>query len=601
VTSKNKSRLKALFPWIIVGLVLASIWGLLNTSDSKKSKTPATYSQVMEKIQGGLVKHITLQGDIATVVLTDNSLLQAQIPAKEQELIPSALKAGTVVQGLEVEAPSGLMSFFSSWGPTLLLLGVIIFMARQRDTGGKTAGSIFAVGKSKAKLLAAGESTVVFADVAGCDEAKQEVSELVEFLREPAKFEKLGGRIPRGVLLEGPPGTGKTLLARAIAGEAKVPFFTMSGSDFMEMLVGVGASRVRDLFKQAKAHAPCIIFIDEIDAIGRQRSGGGGAGSNGEQEQTLNQLLVEMDGFETGQGVIVLAATNRSDILDAALLRPGRFDRQVNVGLPDVKGREQILAVHMRKVPVAADISIETLAKGTPGFSGADLANLVNEAALIAAKSEKLHVGMPELEKAKDKLLMGSERHSMRMSEAEKSVTAYHEAGHTLVAKVFKNLDPIHKVSIIPRGRALGVTLQLPEADRYSLGKKRILDTIAMLFGGRVAEELFTDDVTTGASNDYERATQLAYSYVSQWGMSDRVGPVVISGSSVSEATRQAVDEEVRRILSEQYDRVTDLLRKHSDVMHALHNALMRDETLDAAQVQDILEKQVSEPLLSRV
>lgn len=596
-TPTNKAR--RFMPLLLVAFLLAGLWGLYNSVKPAEPVGESVYSEILAKVNAKQVTNLFVQGDFATATLNSGAKVRAHVPQREQELLAAAVKADVRIVSAEVEGPSGFSVFFMNWGPTILILAVIVYMARARNEsskGGGGAGGLFNVGKSKAKMLAAGESSVLFADVAGCDEAKQEVSELVEFLRDPKKFEAVGARIPRGVLLDGPPGTGKTLLARAIAGEAKVPFFSLSGSDFVEMLVGVGASRVRDLFKQAKANAPCIVFIDEIDAVGRQRGAGHGGG-NDEREQTLNQMLVEMDGFEPGAGVIVLAATNRADILDSALTRPGRFDRQVTVGLPDVRGREQILNVHLRKVPVSPDLKVEVLAKGTPGFSGADLANLVNEAALFTAKAAKRFVDMAELEKAKDKILMGSERKSMHMSQAEKSSTAYHEAGHTLVAKVLKHTDPIHKVSIIPRGRALGVTVQLPEADRYSMGKLRILDTIAMLFGGRVAEELFTPDVTTGASNDYERATKLAKGMVAAWGMSDLVGPVVITGEGTSEDALKQVDDEVRRILKAEYVRVTEILKKHKDAMDALHDALMEHETLDAAQVEAILKAQPSNPL----
>ncbi|CAG0992901.1 hypothetical protein RHDC4_02623, partial [Rhodocyclaceae bacterium] len=490
---------------------------------------------------------------------------------------------------------------FVSWFPMLLLIGVWVFFMRQMQGGG--TGGAFSFGKSKARMMDESANNITFADVAGCDEAKEEVSELVEFLRDPSKFQKLGGRIPRGVLMVGSPGTGKTLLAKAIAGEAKVPFFSISGSDFVEMFVGVGAARVRDMFEQAKKAAPCIIFIDEIDAVGRQRGAGLGGG-NDEREQTLNQLLVEMDGFEGTAGVIVIAATNRPDVLDPALLRPGRFDRQVVVPLPDIRGREQILKVHMRKVPLAPDVDASVLARGCPGFAGADLANLVNEAALFAARSNKRLVDMEDFERAKDKIMMGAERKSMVMSEEEKKLTAYHEAGHAIVGRLVPAHDPVYKVSIIPRGRALGVTMFLPEGDRYSFSKQRLESQISSLFGGRIAEELFMNQMTTGAANDFQRATDLARRMVTQWGMSDTLGPMVYGeeegeiflGRSVtthknmSEASLQKVDAEIRRILDEQYALARRLLEENRDKVEAMTAALLEWETIDADQINDIME-----------
>ncbi|MBL8503571.1 MAG: ATP-dependent zinc metalloprotease FtsH, partial [Rhodocyclaceae bacterium] len=493
-----------------------------------------------------------------------------------------------------------LMNLFVSWFPMLLLIGVWVFFMRQMQGGGK--GGAFSFGKSRARMMDESANTVTFADVAGCDEAKEDVSELVDFLRDPTKFQKLGGRIPRGVLMVGNPGTGKTLLAKAIAGEAKVPFFSISGSDFVEMFVGVGAARVRDMFEQAKKHAPCIIFIDEIDAVGRQRGAGLGGG-NDEREQTLNQLLVEMDGFEGTAGVIVIAATNRPDVLDPALLRPGRFDRQVVVPLPDIRGREQILMVHMRKVPMAPDVKADIIARGTPGFSGADLANLVNEAALFAARGNKRLVEMDDFEKAKDKIMMGAERRSMVMPEEERRNTAYHESGHVLVAKLLPKTDPVHKVTIIPRGRALGVTMQLPEQDRYSQDRDRLLNTIAVLFGGRIAEEIFMHQMTTGASNDFERATDIARRMVTQWGMSDALGTMVYGENegevflgrsitthkNVSESTMQQVDAEIRRIIDQQYGLARRLIEENRDKVEAMTQALLEWETLDADQINDIM------------
>ncbi|MCP3674314.1 MAG: ATP-dependent zinc metalloprotease FtsH, partial [Gammaproteobacteria bacterium] len=515
------------------------------------------------------------------------------------------------VKGTEPEETSFLAQIFISWFPMLLLIGVWIFFMRQMQGGGGRGGAM-SFGKSKARLLNEDQVTTTFADVAGCEEAKEEVGELVEFLRDPGKFTRLGGKIPRGVLMVGPPGTGKTLLARAIAGEAKVPFFTISGSDFVEMFVGVGASRVRDMFEQAKKSSPCIIFIDEIDAVGRHRGAGLGGGHD-EREQTLNQLLVEMDGFEGGEGVIVIAATNRPDVLDPALLRPGRFDRQVTVGLPDIKGREMILKVHMRKIPMNDDVDASVLARGTPGMSGADLANLVNEAALFAARSNRRVVHMEEFEKAKDKILMGTERRSMVMSEEEKNNTAYHEAGHAIVGCLIPECDPVYKVSIIPRGRALGVTVNLPTEDRYSYSKNFFLGQLSVLYGGRIAEEMVhgADGVTTGASNDIERATKIAHNMVSQWGFSERMGPLtygedegeVFLGRSVtqhknmSDTTAKAIDEEVRDIIDSTYAKAEELLKANEDILNSMAAALMKFETLDKSQIDDLMKrKDVKKP-----
>jgi len=517
-------------------------------------------------------------------------------------MVSDLLKAGVIIDAKPEEEPSLLMNIFVSWFPMLLLIAVWIFFMRQMQGGGKGGGA-FSFGKSKARMLDESTNEVTFADVAGCEEAKEEVSELVEFLRDPSKFQKLGGHIPRGVLMVGNPGTGKTLLARAVAGEAKVPFFTISGSDFVEMFVGVGAARVRDMFEQAKKNAPCIIFIDEIDAVGRQRGAGLGGG-NDEREQTLNALLVEMDGFEGTAGVIVVAATNRPDVLDPALLRPGRFDRQVTVPLPDIRGREQILHVHMRKVPLSPDVRADIIARGTPGMSGADLANLVNEAALFAARANKRLVDMEDFEKAKDKIFMGAERRSMVMPEHEKRNTAYHESGHAVVAQLLPKTDPVHKVTIIPRGRALGVTMQLPVEDRFSMDREEILQTIAVLFGGRIAEEVFMKQMTTGASNDFERATQMARNMVTQWGMSESLGPMVYGetegevflGRSVtthknmSEATMKSVDEEIRRIIDQQYALARKLVEENRDKIEAMATALLEWETINSDQIGDIME-----------
>ncbi|MGA1080493.1 MAG: ATP-dependent zinc metalloprotease FtsH, partial [Steroidobacteraceae bacterium] len=507
------------------------------------------------------------------------------------------------------EEGSLLMTLLVSWGPMLLLIGVWVYFMRQMQGGGK--GGAFSFGKSKARMLDEANNSTTFADVAGCDEAKEEVKELVDFLKDPQKFQKLGGRIPRGVLLVGPPGTGKTLLAKAIAGEAKVPFFTISGSDFVEMFVGVGASRVRDMFEQAKKHAPCIIFIDEIDAVGRHRGAGLGGGHD-EREQTLNQLLVEMDGFEGNEGIIVIAATNRPDVLDPALLRPGRFDRQVVVPLPDVRGREHILKVHMRRVPLGDDVNPSIIARGTPGFSGADLMNLVNEAALFAARANKRTVTMEEFERAKDKIMMGAERRSMVMSEEEKRLTAYHEAGHAIVGLSVPEHDPVYKVTIIPRGRALGVTMFLPEADRYSTSKRRLESRIATLFGGRVAEEIVfgAEAVTTGASNDIERATELARNMVTKWGLSERLGTLtyaeddgeVFLGRSVTQhkqvgdKTRDVIDEEIRRLIDDNYQRARDILSSSMEKLHVMAEALIRYETIDEQQIKDIMDGRQPNP-----
>jgi len=517
------------------------------------------------------------------------------------------MKFGVQVNAKPEEEQSLLLNIFVSWFPMLLLIGVWVFFMRQMQGGGR--GGAFSFGKSRARMLDEGNNSITFADVAGCDEAKEEVQELVEFLRDPSKFQKLGGRIPRGVLMVGSPGTGKTLLAKAIAGEAKVPFFSISGSDFVEMFVGVGAARVRDMFENAKKHAPCILFIDEIDAVGRQRGAGLGGG-NDEREQTLNQLLVEMDGFETGQGIIVIAATNRPDVLDPALLRPGRFDRQVVVPLPDIRGREQILNVHMRKVPIGQDVRADLLARGTPGFSGADLANLVNEAALFAARRSARVVEMVDFERAKDKILMGAERRSIVMPEEERRNTAYHESGHAVVARMLPKTDPVHKVTIIPRGRALGVTMQLPVEDRYSMDRDRMLNTVAVLFGGRIAEELFMHQMTTGASNDFERATSIARDMVTRYGMSDVLGPMVYAenegeiflGRSItkttnmSEETMRKVDSEIRRIIDEQYAVARNILDTNRDKVEAMAKALLDWETIDADQIDDIISGRPPRP-----
>ncbi|TEA79890.1 ATP-dependent zinc metalloprotease FtsH [Allopusillimonas ginsengisoli] len=584
--------------WMVIALVLFTVFkqfdGRAATSDS------VTYTQFMNDAQAGRINKVDIQGD-TLYVTPDSGRPYSLTSPGDLWMVPELVKSGVQVSGKAREEPSFLTSLFISWFPMLLLIGVWIFFMRQMQGGGK--GGAFSFGKSRARMLDENTNSITFADVAGCDEAKEDVQELVDFLRDPTKFQRLGGRIPRGVLMVGSPGTGKTLLAKAIAGEAKVPFFSISGSDFVEMFVGVGAARVRDMFENAKKQAPCIIFIDEIDAVGRQRGAGLGGG-NDEREQTLNQLLVEMDGFETGQGVLVIAATNRPDVLDPALLRPGRFDRQVVVSLPDIRGREQILKVHMRKVPLATNVDPLVLARGTPGFSGADLANLVNEAALFAARRSGRTVDMSDFEKAKDKIIMGAERRSIVMPEEERRNTAYHESGHALVARMLPKTDPVHKVTIIPRGRALGVTMQLPEGDRYSMDKERLLNTIAVLFGGRIAEEVFMNQMTTGASNDFERATAIARDIVTRYGMTDSLGPVVYAENEgevflgrsvtktthVSEATMQKVDHEIRSIIDEQYTVARNIIEQNRDKMHAMANALLEWETIDADQIQDIME-----------
>ena len=584
--------------WMVIALVLFTVF---KQFDGRPPATDGvTYTQFMNDARSGRISKVDIQGDTLHVTPDSGRSYSLTSPG-DLWMVPELVKSGVQVSGKAREEPSFLTSLFISWFPMLLLIGVWVFFMRQMQGGGK--GGAFSFGKSRARLLDENSNPVTFADVAGCDEAKEDVQELVDFLRDPSRFQRLGGRIPRGILMVGSPGTGKTLLARAIAGEAKVPFFSISGSDFVEMFVGVGASRVRDMFETAKKQSPCIIFIDEIDAVGRQRGAGLGGG-NDEREQTLNQLLVEMDGFETGQGVLVIAATNRSDVLDPALLRPGRFDRQVVVGLPDIRGREQILKVHMRKVPLAPNVDAVVLARGTPGFSGADLANLVNEAALFAARRNGRTVDMQDFERAKDKIIMGAERRTMIMPEEERRNTAYHEAGHALVACMLPKTDPVHKVTIIPRGRALGVTMQLPEGDRYSMDKERLLNMIAVLFGGRIAEEVFMNQMTTGASNDFERATQIARDIVTRYGMTDSLGPVVYAENEgevflgrsvtktthVSEATMQKVDFEIRKIIDEQYAVARKLIEDNMDKMHAMAKALLEWETIDADQIDDIMK-----------
>jgi cell division protease FtsH len=560
--------------------------------------TPIPYSDFLDEVKSQRIREATIEDRTIIAITNDGKKIKATTTNLDRGLIGDLVNNGVKFDVKQPEPPSFLSQIFISWFPMLLLIGVWVFFMRQMQGGGK--GGAFSFGKSKARMLDEHQNAVTFADVAGCDEAKEEVSELVDFLRDPTKFQKLGGRIPRGVLMVGPPGTGKTLLARAIAGEAKVPFFTISGSDFVEMFVGVGASRVRDMFENAKKHSPCIIFIDEIDAVGRHRGAGMGGG-NDEREQTLNQLLVEMDGFEANAGVIVIAATNRSDVLDKALLRPGRFDRQVVVGLPDIRGREQILMVHMRKVPIAPDVRADVLARGTPGFSGADLANLVNESALFAARRNKRLVEMQDFEDAKDKIVMGPERKSAVMREEERRNTAFHESGHAVVAKLLPKADPVHKVTIMPRGMALGLTWQLPEHDRVNMYKDKMLEDIAILFGGRISEEIFMNQMSTGASNDFERATKLARAMVTRFGMSESLGTMVyedsdqdsyfgrMSSKTVSEATQQKVDMEIRNILDQQYAMSRSLLERNRDKVEAMAKALLEWETIDADQINDIM------------
>ena len=590
----NNNLMQKVGVWLIVGLVLFTVF---KQFDKPRAQENITYSQFMEDAKNGKVKRVDVQGRSIQVVPMDGQKYSVVSPG-DIWMVGDLMKYGVQVTGKADEEQSLLVSAFYYLGPTLLIIGFWFLMMRQMQGGGK--GGTFSFGKSKARLIDENTNAITFADVAGCDEAKEEVFELVDFLKEPTKFQKLGGHIPRGVLLVGPPGTGKTLLAKAIAGEAKVPFFAISGSDFVEMFVGVGAARVRDMFENAKKQAPCIVFIDEIDAVGRHRGAGMGGG-NDEREQTLNQMLVEMDGFEANSGVIVVAATNRADVLDKALLRPGRFDRQVYVGLPDIRGREQILKVHMRKVPISTDVDAAVLARGTPGFSGADLANLVNESALFAARRNKRTVDMQDFEDAKDKIFMGPERKSAVMREEERRNTAYHESGHAVVAKVLPKADPVHKVSIMPRGWALGVTWQLPEHDRVNMYKDKMLEEISILFGGRLAEEIFLNSSSTGASNDFERATKMARDMVTRYGMSEVLGTMVyvdpdqqsmfgpVSSKSVSEATQQKVDVEIRAILDKQYAVAKKILEENRDKVEVMVKALLEWETIDADQVNDIM------------
>ena len=591
--------------WLIILGVLILIFS--NVSDRNK---PAAmkYSDFVAAVNAGKIKQVTIDGLNISGEKTNGSSFETVRPQVEDtELLPSLNKQNVVVEGTAPQRQGILMQLLIASFPVLLI--ILLFMFFMRNMGGGAGGKNgpMSFGKSKAKMLSEDQIKVTFADVAGCDEAKQEVVEIVDFLKDPAKFKRLGATIPRGVLMVGPPGTGKTLLAKAIAGEAKVPFFSISGSDFVEMFVGVGASRVRDMFEQAKRHAPCIIFIDEIDAVGRHRGSGTGGGHD-EREQTLNQMLVEMDGFEGNEGVIVIAATNRVDVLDKALLRPGRFDRQVMVGLPDIRGREQILNVHLKKLPSVTGVDVKILARGTPGFSGAQLANLVNEAALFAARRNKNTVDMHDFEDAKDKIYMGPERKSMVIREEERRATAYHEAGHAIVAEILPGTDPVHKVTIMPRGWALGVTWQLPEQDQTSHYKDKMLNELSILFGGRIAEEIFINRMSTGASNDFERATKMARAMVTKYGMSDALGVMVyedenqsgffgnVGSRTISEATQQKVDEEVRRILDEQYTVARNILENNKDIAHAMVKALMDWETIDRDQIRDIMEGREPQP-----
>ncbi len=595
---------KNLILWLVIAVVLMAVFD--NFSPGENARPQTDYTTFLKEANQGMIREVRIdssKNEIRGTKRTGETFV-TYIPYFDDQLVSDLVKQDVKILGEPPKEQSLLTSIFISWFPMLLLIGVWIFFMRQMQGGGGRGAMSF--GKSKARLLSEDQIKTTFADVAGCDEAKEEVSELVDFLRDPSKFQKLGGKIPKGVLMVGPPGTGKTLLAKAIAGEAKVPFFTISGSDFVEMFVGVGASRVRDMFEQAKKSAPCIIFIDEIDAVGRQRGAGLGGGHD-EREQTLNQMLVEMDGFEGHEGIIVIAATNRPDVLDPALLRPGRFDRQVVVGLPDIRGREHILKVHMRKVPIGDDVEPAVIARGTPGFSGADLANLVNEAALFAARSNSRLVHMEQFEKAKDKIMMGAERKTMVMSESEKEMTAYHEAGHAIVGRIVPEHDPVYKVSIIPRGRALGVTMYLPEKDRVSHSKQHLESMISSLYGGRLAEAIIYGDekVTTGASNDIERATDIARKMVTQWGLSEVMGPQLFAeeegevflgrsaskSSSMSDDTAKAIDAEIKKILDRNYARAEQILKDNEDILHTMKDALMKYETIDALQIDDLMAR----------
>ncbi|MFT6985446.1 MAG: cell division protease FtsH [Psychromonas sp.] len=586
---------KNLILWLVIAVVLMSLFQGFGKDEAKKSKID--YTTFVKEVNRGQIQQVQISGQEVKGVRSNQTSFVTYIPAPDLDLLNDLIKNNVLVEGTPPEETSFLASLFVSWFPMLLLIGVWIFFMRNMQGGGK--GGAMSFGKSKAKLMGEDQIKTTFADVAGCDEAKEDVKELVDYLKDSTKFQRLGGRIPTGALLVGPPGTGKTLLAKAIAGEAKVPFFSISGSDFVEMFVGVGASRVRDMFEQAKKSAPCIIFIDEIDAVGRQRGAGVGGG-NDEREQTLNQLLVELDGFEGNEGVIVIAATNRPDVLDAALLRPGRFDRQVVVSLPDVRGREQILNVHMRKVPLSADVQASILARGTPGFSGADLANLINEAALFAARSNKRTVDKQDFEQARDKILMGAERRSLVMREEDKESTAYHEAGHAIVARLVPQHHPIHKVTIIPRGRSLGVTQFLPEGDQISQNRIELESSIAVAYGGRIAEEIIygLDKVSTGASQDIKQASTIARAMVTEWGFSEKLGPILLTvdgntlrSNVVSHETGKMIDEEVKFLIDKNYQRAQKILTENIDILHAMKDALMKYETIDSEQVADLMAR----------
>jgi cell division protease FtsH len=605
--------IKNILVWSVIAMLLMSLFNNFGsgTQQNEHIDSSLSYSQFIDSVKAGQVQQVIIDDNTIKGKLQNGQIFKTYAP-NDGHLIDDLLANNVEIKVSAPEQPTMLMQLLVSFGPMLLLIGVWVFFMRQMNGGMPGGKNPMSFGKSKARMLEEDQIKITFADVAGCDEAKEEVDEMVDFLRDPAKYQKLGGKIPRGALMIGPPGTGKTLLARAIAGEAKVPFFTISGSDFVEMFVGVGASRVRDMFETAKKHAPCIIFIDEIDAVGRQRGAGLGGG-NDEREQTLNQLLVEMDGFEGNEGIIVIAATNRPDVLDKALLRPGRFDRQVTVGLPDVRGREQILGVHIKKVPTSDDVEVKYIAQGTPGFSGADLANLINEAALFAARMNKRVVSMADLEKAKDKIIMGVERYSMVMNEKEKEMTAYHEAGHAIVGKLVPEHDPVYKVSIMPRGRALGVTMFLPERDQYSASKQKLDSMISSLYGGRVAEEIIfgAEQVSTGASNDIERATELARNMVTKWGFSQRLGPLsyseeegevflgrsVTRHKTVAEETSHSIDEEIRSFIDRNYQRTETILKENMDILHSMAAALMKYETIDKSQIDDLMaRKPVCDP-----
>lgn len=597
--------LKNIILWIVIAVVLMSVFN--NFGSRKSVDSSISYSQFISAVKDGQVKQVSIEGSFVKGILGTGEKFTTYSPPDDPHLVDDLLENHVEIKAQPPESQSLLMQIFISWFPMLLLIGVWIFFMRQMQGGAGGRGAM-SFGKSRARLIEEDQVKITFADVAGVEEAKEDVQEMVDFLKDPSKFQKLGGKIPRGALMVGPPGTGKTLLARAIAGEARVPFFSISGSDFVEMFVGVGASRVRDMFEQAKKSAPCIIFIDEIDAVGRHRGAGLGGGHD-EREQTLNQLLVEMDGFEGSEGIIVIAATNRPDVLDPALLRPGRFDRQIVVGLPDIRGREHILKVHMKRVPLANNVEVEYLARGTPGFSGADLANLVNEAALFAARKSKRQVDMEDFEKAKDKILMGVERKSMVMTDEEKQLTAYHEAGHAIVGCLVEEHDPVYKVSIMPRGRALGITMFLPERDQYSVSKQKLESQISSLFGGRIAEELIfgKEYVTTGAQNDIERATSLARNMVTRWGLSERLGPLAYSeeegevflGRSVtkhkmvSEETAHLIDEEIRSVIDRNYSRSEHLIRSNIDKLHLMAEALVKYETINRFQIDDIMDGRI--------